>query len=146
MNLEKPYLVSVYAVLRNEKGEFLLLRRSENSHSNPEKWDLPGGKLTRGEPLEEAVVREVWEETGISIALPVEIAGYTTFELPDKKVIAIIYNGGYLIADVKLSHEHMEYAWISLDSIVKMNDLPSHFREFFQRFAAENKEPREMPI
>ena len=146
MNLEKPYLVSVYAVLRNEKGEFLLLRRSENSHSNPEKWDLPGGKLTRGEPLEEAVVREVWEETGISIALPAEIAGYTTFELPGKRVIAIIYNGGYLITDVKLSHEHIEYAWSSLDSILKMNDLPSHFRDFFQRFATENKESPEMPI
>jgi 8-oxo-dGTP diphosphatase len=145
MNLEKPYIVSVYAVFRNEKGEFLLLRRSENSHSNPGKWDLPGGKLTRGEPLEEAVVREVWEETGISIPLS-QIAGYTTFELPDKNVIAIVYDGGYIIADVKLSNEHVEYSWSSLDSILKMNDLPSHFREFFQRFATENKKPSEMPI
>jgi 8-oxo-dGTP diphosphatase len=145
MNLEKPYIVSVYAVLRNEKGEFLLLRRSENSHSNPGKWDLPGGKLTRGEPLEEAVVREVWEETGISIA-PVEIAGYTTFELPDKKVIAIVYNEGYVIADVKLSYEHTEYAWISLDNILEMNTLPAYFRDFFKRFVIENREPPEPPI
>jgi len=145
MNLEKPYIVSVYAVLRNEKSEFLLLRRSENSHSNPGKWDFPGGKLTRGEPLEEAVVREVWEETGISI-VPGDIAGYATFELPEKKVIAIIYYGGYVIADVKLSHEHMEYAWSSLDSILEMNDLPGHFKEFFKRFATENKEPPELPI
>ena len=145
MNLEKPYIVSIYAVLRNEKGEFLLLRRSENSHSNPGKWDLPGGKLIRGEPLEEAVVREVWEETGISI-IPGEIAGYATFELPDKKVIAVIYNGGYLIADVKLSDEHIEHAWISLDSILELDTLPEHFKEFFKRFAAENKEPPEMPI
>ncbi|HET8685485.1 MAG TPA: NUDIX domain-containing protein [Methanosarcina sp.] len=146
MNLEKPYIVSVYAVLRNEKGEFLLLRRSENSHSNPEKWDLPGGKLTRGEPLEEAAVREVWEETGISIALPAEIAGYTTFELTEKKVIAVIYNGGYIIADVKLSHEHIEYVWSSLDNILEMNALPDHFKEFFKRFGTENKEPPELPI
>ena len=67
MNLEKPYIISVYAILRNEKGEFLLLRRSENSHSNPGKWDLPGGKLGQEETLGEAVAREVWEETGISI-------------------------------------------------------------------------------
>lgn len=145
MNLEKPYIVSVYAVLRNEKGEFLLLRRSENSHSNPGKWDLPGGKLGRGELLKDAVVREVWEETGISIVLG-EIAGYATFELPDKKVIAIIYDGGYIIADVKLSYEHVEHAWSSLENILEMDALPDHFKEFFKRFAAENKEPPELPI
>ncbi|HWQ48136.1 MAG TPA: NUDIX domain-containing protein [Methanosarcina sp.] len=145
MNLEKPYIISVYAVLRNEKGEFLLLRRSENSHSNPGKWDLPGGKLVRGEILEEAVVREVREETGISIVSG-EIAGYATFELPEKKVIAVIYDGGYLIADVKLSHEHLEYVWSSLENLLEMNALPDHFKEFFKRFAEENKEPSEMPI
>jgi 8-oxo-dGTP diphosphatase len=145
MNLEKTYIVSIYAILRNEKGEFLLLRRSENSHSNPGKWDLPGGKLTHGEPLEEAVMREVWEETGISI-VPREIAGYTIFELSEKKVIAAIYDGGYIIADVKLSDEHIEYAWISLKNILELNTLPDHFKEFFKRFAAENKEPPKMPI
>ena len=145
MNLEKSYIVSIYAILRNEKGDFLLLRRSENSHSNPGKWDLPGGKLAHGEPLEEAIVREVWEETGISI-VPGEIAGYATFELPEKKVIAVIYDGGYIIADVKLSDEHTEYTWISLDSVQELDTLPNHFKEFFRRFAAENKEPPEMPI
>jgi 8-oxo-dGTP diphosphatase len=145
MNLEKPYIISVYAVLRNEKDEFLLLRRSENSHSNPGKWDLPGGKLIRGELLEEAVVREVWEETGISI-VPGEIAGYATFELPEKKVIALVYDGGYIIADVKLSHEHIESVWNSLDSILDMNALPDHFKEFFKRFDAENKKPPELSI
>ena len=67
MNLEKPYIISVYALVQNEKGEFLLLRRSENSRTNPGKWDLPGGKVNLKETLKEAVVREVLEETGISI-------------------------------------------------------------------------------
>ncbi len=113
--------------------------------TNPGKWDLPGGKLGHGETLEEAVVREVWEETGISI-VPGEIAGYVTFELPEKKVIAIVYDGGYFIADVKLSYEHMEYAWISLDSILEMDTLPVYFKDFFKRFVTENKKPSESPI
>ena len=138
MNLEKPYIISIYAILRNEKDEFLLLRRSQNSHSNPSKWDLPGGKLNHRELLEEAVAREVWEETGISI-IPGNIAGYVTFELPDKKIIAIVYDGGYVIADLKLSNEHMEYSWISLDTILEMSTLPPYFRDFFKRFVIENK-------
>ncbi|WP_269848423.1 NUDIX domain-containing protein [Methanosarcina horonobensis] len=84
MNLEKPYVVSVYALVRNEKGEFLLLRRSENSRTNPGKWDLPGGKVNPDEALKEGVTREVWEETEISI-VPGDIAGEVNFELPEKK-------------------------------------------------------------
>jgi 8-oxo-dGTP diphosphatase len=145
MNLEKPYIISVYAIIQNEKGEFLLLRRAENSHSNPGKWDLPGGKLGAAETLDDAVVREVWEETGFSI-VPGKIAGYVTFELPEKRVIAIVYNAGYVMADVKLSSEHIEYAWTPLNKILEMTDLPPYFRDFFKRFAAENKEPQEPPI
>lgn len=145
MNLEKPYIISVYAVIRNDKGNFLLLKRSEDSTTNPGKWDLPGGKLEREEILEEAVVREVWEETGITI-VPGEIAGYINFELPEKKVIALVYDGGYIISDVKLSHEHTEYSWVPLGEITGMQALPNHFKDFFRRFAAENREPPELPI
>jgi 8-oxo-dGTP diphosphatase len=145
MNLEKPYIISVYAAIRNDKGEFLLLKRSEDSNTNPGKWDLPGGKLEREEILEEAVVREVWEETGITI-VPGEIAGYVNFELPEKKVIAIVYDGGYIVSDVKLSHEHTEYSWVPLCEILGMPTLPHYFRDFFRRFATENSEPPELPI
>lgn len=61
-------------------------------------------------------------------------------------MIAAIYDGGYIIADVKLSDEHIEYAWIYLKNILELNTLPDHFKEFFKRFAAENNEPPEMPI
>ncbi len=145
MNLEKPYIISVYALIRNEKGEFLLLRRSENSRTNPGKWDLPGGKVNQAESLKEGVAREVWEETGISIA-PGEIAGEVTFELPRKKVIAIVFNGGYVASDIKLSYEHIEYAWTSLEEILGMKSLPAYFRDFFERFANENKQPSKLPI
>jgi 8-oxo-dGTP diphosphatase len=145
MNLEKPYIISVYALLRNEKGEFLLLKRSENSRTNPEKWDLPGGKVNLKETLKEAVVREVSEETGISI-FPGEIAGEVSFELPKKRVIAIVFDGGYVVADVKLSYEHIEYSWLSLEEILAMEELPAYFRAFFERFARENKQPPEFPL
>lgn len=145
MNLEKPYIISVYAVIRNDKGKFLFLKRSEDSTTNPGKWDLPGGKLEREEILEEAVVREVWEETGVTI-VPGEIAGYINFELPEKKVIALVYDGGYIISDVKLSHEHTEYSWVPLGEIPGLQALPNHFKDFFRRLAAENREPPELPI
>lgn len=46
-------------VVQNEKKELLLIYRLD-------KWDLPKGKLEKGETLEECAVREVEEETGVS--------------------------------------------------------------------------------
>ena len=45
-------------LVENEKGEWLLIFRRG-------KWDLPKGKLDKGETLEECAVREVQEETGL---------------------------------------------------------------------------------
>jgi 8-oxo-dGTP pyrophosphatase MutT (NUDIX family) len=45
-------------LVENEKGELLLIFRRG-------KWDLPKGKLDKGETLEQCAVREVEEETGL---------------------------------------------------------------------------------
>ncbi len=45
--------------------EVLLIRRA-NPPSQGE-WSLPGGMVELGERLEDAVVREVWEETGLEV-------------------------------------------------------------------------------
>ncbi len=45
-------------VVRNDKDEILFIRRLG-------KWDLPKGKIEKGEDREEAAVREVAEETGL---------------------------------------------------------------------------------
>lgn len=49
-------------VIRSNR--ILLVRRSKESLVEPFKWALPGGFLDRDETAEEAVVREVLEETG----------------------------------------------------------------------------------
>jgi len=46
-------------LVKNEKGEMLFIFRLG-------KWDLPKGKLAANETLEEAAIREVKEETGLS--------------------------------------------------------------------------------
>ncbi len=45
------------------EAEKILLVRQRASQQR--RWSLPGGRLERGERLEEAVVREIWEETGL---------------------------------------------------------------------------------
>ncbi len=60
---------AVAAVVRNEEGRVLLQKRSDNGE-----WSLPGGSVEPGEAPAEAIIREVWEETGLHV-LPRTLLG-----------------------------------------------------------------------
>ena len=47
-----------------ESGQILLIRRGRGPAQG--EWSVPGGRVERGETLAEAVVRELWEETGVA--------------------------------------------------------------------------------
>jgi 8-oxo-dGTP diphosphatase len=55
--------VTVDAIIEKD-GQILLIKRAENYHIEPGKYALPGGYLDRDESCEQAVKREVLEETG----------------------------------------------------------------------------------
>jgi 8-oxo-dGTP diphosphatase len=62
-------IVGVGAVIWNDRGEIVLIRRGQEPRLG--EWSIPGGRLEWGESVREAITREVREETG----LDVEIAG-----------------------------------------------------------------------
>jgi len=49
-----------------DDGKVLLLKRSDAVHHHPAHWQVPGGKIEEGETPEDAVIREVVEEVGLS--------------------------------------------------------------------------------
>lgn len=57
-------LPAAFAVVRNDMGWVLLVRRADDGY-----WELPGGKVEVGESASAAAVREVAEETGVAISV-----------------------------------------------------------------------------
>jgi 8-oxo-dGTP pyrophosphatase MutT (NUDIX family) len=56
--------------IRDDQGRVLVLRRQ----GEQELWSVPGGSMDPGERLDETVVREVREETGLEV-VPVALIG-----------------------------------------------------------------------
>jgi mutator protein MutT len=63
------FMPSVAGIVRNDLGEILLQNKG-----NGEQWSLPAGAIEPGETPAEAVIREVWEETGLSV-VPKKLVG-----------------------------------------------------------------------
>jgi len=59
------HYVGVGGVVINEKRELLVVAEQYHRSSNPRFYKLPGGLVDPNEHIADAVVREIWEETGI---------------------------------------------------------------------------------
>src|SRR5205823_1571233 len=68
---ERPFLAVSAAIVRD--GKVLVVRRARAPGNGL--FTLPGGVVELGETLEQAITREVREETGIEIE-PVALAGF----------------------------------------------------------------------
>lgn len=60
---------AVSAIIFNDAGHVLLQRRSDNGQ-----WSIPGGMIEPGEDVADAVIREVYEETSLTVT-PERIIG-----------------------------------------------------------------------
>ncbi len=73
-------------LVKNKKGEWLFIFRNG-------KWDLPKGKIEKGEAIKKAAVREVEEECGINgLKIIKELAAtYHTYSIAGKNILKRTY-------------------------------------------------------
>ena len=100
MRYKSPKLTTDGAILKDNK--ILLIKRKNEPFKG--KWALPGGFIEYGEKVEDAVVREVVEETGIKTAIKDLIGIYSDPNRdPRGHTITVVYllsiKGGVLKAE-----------------------------------------------
>ena len=62
------YHLSVLGVIRRPDGRFLLTKRSMDKAWAPGHWEVSGGAALAGEDSQDAIIREVREETGLDVS------------------------------------------------------------------------------
>lgn len=133
----KPYVLAVKAVLVNEKGETLLLRRSPANSSFVGCWEWPGGKVDPGEDFASAVLRETKEETGLEVEIT-GLAGATVFEMPKVHVALLCMEARLVGGSLTLSHEHDAWEWAPLAELDRRALAPA-IRGFMLDYAARRR-------
>lgn len=114
----------VRAVILNQENEVLLVR-SWFSH---QKWSLPGGGIGRAETPPEAAVREVFEETGLRIAIDdLHELGSFTNPLPKAPYTVACYRVDIPKREPHIARhrrlEMLDVAWFSLSALPKDRSL-----------------------
>lgn len=105
--------MAVGAFIQDESGKFLLIQRPDDCSYCPTCWEVPGGKMDPGETPEQAVVREVLEETGLSIELD-GVIGEADFKAKGKQLVMRYWRARVIDGEVRLSQEHQAYQWLLL--------------------------------
>jgi len=127
-------IVGVGAVIIYD-GKLLLEKRKNDPGKG--KWSIPGGLVELGENVEQTVIREVKEETGLEVEKPEHIDivdNITRDENGEIKYHFVIID--YFVklkgGTMKATSDAEELRWVTFDDVEK-HDLTITFKAFFQR-------------
>lgn len=120
-SLRPRILLVTRAFVENKDGKILLIKRSKDDSYEPEKWEIPGGKLDDGQDIANALEREVLEETGLFVIPTSRTAYIESMIITNNKK----YNGmPYVLivglckvigGTLKLSEEHDDAVWVTAE-------------------------------
>lgn len=117
----RPYLAVSAAIFRDSR--VLIVRRARAPAHGL--YTLPGGGVELGETLEEAVVREVREETALNVT-PVALAGYRQAIAHDAKgsverhFVILPFAARWLSGEVSLNEELAEAHWLLPEELARL--------------------------
>lgn len=116
------------------QGKALIVQRAADDNFLPGYWEQVGGKADSGESQEETLIREVQEEAGIEIK-PLHL--YHKFEYTHRDGL-LMCEYAYvceLIGEpiIKLSSEHQNYQWVTLEDLSNIKPMSDVMREVVQK-------------
>ena len=113
--MNPTHLVSVAALVTNEKGEILLVNSPWRG------WEYPGGLIEPGETFQQALHREVLEESGVEI----EITGFVGIcKNIERDIVNIDFTARYVGGELRTSDESTEVIWATPKQALEMISFP----------------------
>jgi 8-oxo-dGTP diphosphatase len=131
-----PQFTSVGCFIEYQDSILLLHRQDYKPQGNT--WGLPSGKVEKGESINEGILREIKEETGLDLALNsisnvLEVyVRYNEYDF----LYDIFYSKVEILPEVIINKkEHKAYKWIKPKDALKMNlieDLDACIKLYYE--------------
>lgn len=121
------HIVAVGALISNDEGKVLL-----NKSPLKKRWEFPGGQVETGENLEQALIREIKEESGIDVIVRQLVGIYSNIQEtiwydgitknPTKLILDFMCD--YVEGKLSTSDESSEVIWCPREKVLDMIDHP----------------------
>ena len=115
----------VVGIIRNDSKDVFIAKRQKNQFMS-DFWELPGGKVESNEDHDDALKRELFEETGIKVK-KCSLTQSIQQQYPDKMINLSVY-----VIDeysgIPLGQEGQEYSWCSIDDFANYKLLPTMWK------------------
>lgn len=115
----KAYGLTVRGIIKNN-DEILVVKRHPKSRTDPEMWELPGGKVESGEFFTDALIREIKEETNLDVSVA-DFCEAIQNDYSHKRTVQIMMYLENIEGEVKISDEHTDWKWATLEEIKTLN-------------------------
>lgn len=105
----------VVAALLVERGRLLICQRSPRGRF-PNKWEFPGGKVEPGEALQDALLRELTEELGITAEIGAEV-WTTDYQYPGYPSVRLHFFSVRRYSSVPENRVFQKILWVNLNDL-----------------------------
>jgi mutator protein MutT len=112
--------LNVARAIVESDGMVLLVRRA-SWDTMPGLWELPGGKVDRGEKVMKALARELEEETGLMLAGARRVTQRELISPRGRRVREHVYLTR-AVGAVTLSDEHDAYLWVDTPGDLELTE------------------------
>lgn len=139
MNADIQLWPTAVAVIVDRDGRVLLTRRVDNG-----KWCLPSGHMEVGETIEQTVIRETREETGLDVVAEKPVGVYSAphpyYSAKGKQPVAFVFLCRVTGGELSISDETTEFAWF-VPADLPADIVPTHPQRIADAMAVRGGAP-----
>ena len=109
--------INIGAIIQH-KNKILILKRCKEDYGY---WQYVTGTVEKNELLKDAVIREVFEETGLkgTVSYSSVLHAFTWINDKNKECIDLTFTFKARTNKVILSHEHTDYKWVTKKEAIR---------------------------